>query len=176
MSTPASLPEFVSADLDDFPGGPFDPVAVLAAEAEVRGYCGWHIAPVVTETQLLDGDGSEALLVRSLLVRDVVRVFDRRTDIDLVGWDWSQAGILTRLGGFPRGPRTVGVELTHGHSTAPRELVAYIAHLAAVYAVPEDRPTTKTVGAVTTSWRTAAPDAGSVATRYAHVLDRYRIR
>ncbi|MBF4628898.1 hypothetical protein [Curtobacterium flaccumfaciens] len=36
-----------------------------AAQGAVRRYCGWHVAPVITETIRLDGTGQRTLLVPS---------------------------------------------------------------------------------------------------------------
>jgi hypothetical protein len=45
---------------------------LAAAEAAVRAYCGWHIAPAVIEDVVLDGSGTRSLFLRTLRLRDVI--------------------------------------------------------------------------------------------------------
>ena len=37
-----------------------------AAQAAVRAYCGWHIAPSLSETLVLDGTGARAFILPTL--------------------------------------------------------------------------------------------------------------
>ena len=41
---------------------------IQAAEGAVRRYCGWHIAPVATETLVLDGTGTRLALPSHLVL------------------------------------------------------------------------------------------------------------
>lgn len=86
-----------------------------AAEKLVRDYCGWHVAPVVTETITLDGTGSRRLFLPSLKVLDVRDVLVKGEPVDPSGYSWSEAGILYRGGGWPDGYRNVVLTLEHGH-------------------------------------------------------------
>lgn len=99
------------------PETPVDPVD--AATAAVRAYCGWHIAPVTTETLRLDGDGSRRLLIPSRHVVDVHTCYSGGVEIDPADLDWSQAGIIH---GPPFSSRYGGVRLTLTHGWDPEEV------------------------------------------------------
>lgn len=46
-----------------------------AANASVRAWCGWHVAPVITETLVLDGNGGTNLLLPTQRIRKVISAF-----------------------------------------------------------------------------------------------------
>lgn len=101
-----------------------------AANQAVRSYCGWHVAPVITETVRLDGDGRHTLLLPTGRLLRVDAVTNDGVDVlDLV--DPSTKGMLEirgrrwsdRLGG-------IVVTITHGHDQAP-DLAGVIATAAA---------------------------------------------
>ena len=89
-----------------------------AANAEVRRYCGWHIAPVVTEQLVLDGSGGNILLLptqklvslNSVFIEDEEIPLDRfhyspdRGTLDYSGWFWPR---------FPVG--SIRLNMTHGY-------------------------------------------------------------
>jgi hypothetical protein len=52
-----------------------------AANAAVRAYCGWHVAPVITETLTLDGNGGTMLLLPTQRIVDVVSAFIGDTEV-----------------------------------------------------------------------------------------------
>lgn len=95
-----------------------------AGETAVRRYCGWHIAPPVTETITLDNTyGGRLLQLPSLHVGEVSKLEFRRH-----GQDWgtvppesyvvSPRGVIELVGtlnGFPCGTQCVRVTLTHGY-------------------------------------------------------------
>jgi len=96
------------------------------AEAEVRAYCGWHIAPEVTEDVTLDGTGSPLLLLRSLKVADIASVTEDEELVDPGGYQWSASGVLLRNGGacWTDKLRGVVVNLRHGHPSMPMDVEA----------------------------------------------------
>lgn len=101
-------------------GDPRIPVLLDAALGAIRDLCGWHVAPSLTETQILDGPGGRVMPLRSGHVTNVhsVRLSGRLLSPDEYGW--SQAGMLELYTGeFPRRFRSVAVELTHGHDKVP---------------------------------------------------------
>lgn len=114
-------------DLAGLPGGPFSAATVKAAGESVRRLCGWHIAPSVTETIVLDSPGGDVLWLPSRHVTAVESVRDLTGDVpvDLTGWRWSQAGMLS--GKFPAGFRVVEVTLTHGFDSCPPDLLPVVA-------------------------------------------------
>lgn len=87
-----------------------------AAEKLVRDFCGWHVAPVVTETITLDGTGSRRLFLPSLKVNEVQSVLVNGAAIAPTEFSWSEAGILYRGAGWPEGFRNVVATIVHGHA------------------------------------------------------------
>lgn len=118
-------PLVLAEDLDGFKGAPFKPETVNAASAQIRRICGWHIAPTIEETLVLDHDGGPVLYLPSLKVIDVVAVKDHRTGRDLSRWHWSGAGMIE--GQFPRGFRSVEVTIEHGYAECPADLLPVVA-------------------------------------------------
>lgn len=119
--------------LTGFPGAPFPPKVVDAAGAQVRDQCGWHIAPQITETLTVEGDGAATLLLPSLRVIAVTEVRDV-TGADpkiLDGWRPSPSGVLYRQTRWPVGP--IEVDLTHGYDACPDGLLPIIAERAQTF-------------------------------------------
>src|SRR5690625_5819676 len=93
--------------------GSVDPVA--AATQMIRDYCGWHIAPVEEETLVLDGTGTNTLLLPSRRVVQVSQVLVRDEPLDSAGYEWSAIGALWRLGGvWLEAFRSIEDDLVHG--------------------------------------------------------------
>lgn len=87
-----------------------------AASASVRAYCGWHVAPSVSETLHLDGPGGRALLVPSMRITRLVRVLNDDVDVtSRVRWS-RRSGVLTLASGWSCDVGSVEVELEHGFS------------------------------------------------------------
>lgn len=91
------------------------PTPEEAAEKLVRDFCGWHVAPVVTETITLDGTGSRRLFLPSLKVLEVQSVEVDGIAVAADAYSWSESGILYRGGGWPDGYRNVVATIVHGH-------------------------------------------------------------
>lgn len=99
---------------------------LAAANGAVRGYCRWHVAPVITETLILDGHGGRNLLIPSQRVEAIESVlsdgvdvtdrvkFSRRSGVLSIGDCWS-----TDVGG-------IEITLRHGY---PLEDVSEVAGL-----------------------------------------------
>lgn len=96
------------------------------AEALVRGFCGWHIAPSRTETNaVLRGSGQQVLLLPSLHVTAVTSITDDTTPLVVEDdYIWSEAGVLTRSGLW--GTASVTVTYTHGYISPPADVVAVV--------------------------------------------------
>lgn len=104
-----SIPDLV-------PDGPLDPQWwTKAAQAAVRRYCGWHVAPSISETVTVDAYGGKALLVPSKHITELKSVKIGETDVtDRVYF--SKAGtLLIRGGWWPDLPGSVTVEMQHGY-------------------------------------------------------------
>lgn len=123
-ATPLAAP----SDLTAY--GTFSEEIVHAAGQGIRRETEWHIAPQITETLLLDGDGSNTLILPTLHLVTVsaVRDVSGDTPAEVTGWRKSSSGILTlRYGYWPVGSETVEVDLVHGYETCPAELLPVLA-------------------------------------------------
>lgn len=100
------------------------------AEAAVRTYCGWHIAPSRKQTVRLRSEWSSTLILPSLHVTDVAAVVVDGTVVDPTTYDWYDSGVVTalRCGHFGNGP--VLVTFTHGYADPPRDVAAAVQALA----------------------------------------------
>lgn len=86
-----------------------------AAQRVIRAYCGWHVAPIITETLTLDAHGGKILTLPSKRVINITRL-DINGDNVLDNATWSTAGTVqfdTNL--LPDAPGSITVELTHGY-------------------------------------------------------------
>lgn len=157
--------------------------ATARAEAEVRAYCGWHIAPQREDTLTLDGPGGPLLVLPSLHVVSVASVAENGTELAPEGYAWSAAGVLRRTssayswgscGGWTDEFRAVVVTLTHGYAEMPLDVQAVIDRLASRSMA--DPSQYSQVGAV--AYATGAdglPASGSLTELDRMVLDRYRL-
>ena len=96
------------------------PSLIRAAQAAVQTWCGWHIAPIITETVTLDGNGGRAIQLPSGRVVAIDSVQAGGVEWDPAQYGWSQAGMLESYGpAFPRRFRSVRVTMRHGYEEAP---------------------------------------------------------
>jgi hypothetical protein len=120
--------------LPDTPAG-VDELTWAATVAEVRAYCGWHIAPEVTETITVDGPGGPVLTLPTLRLVDLVSITN---DGNLItDPDWSSSGMVHvygpvtyHYGAWSRRLRGVVAEITHGYEEWPLELFAVMTEMA----------------------------------------------
>lgn len=157
--------------------------ATARAEAEVRAYCGWHIAPQREDTLTLDGPGGPLLVLPSLHVVSVASVAENGTEVDPEGYAWSAAGVVRRTssslswsstGGWTDTYRGIVVTLTHGYADMPLDVQSVIDRLAARSV--DDPSQYSQVGSV--AYATGAdglPASGSLTALDRAVLDRYRL-
>jgi hypothetical protein len=126
---------------------------ILQAEAFVRAYCGWHIAPSRSETLILDGPGGHTLCLPSLHVSSIDAITENGNDLtEGDDYTWSVAGIVHRVGwasGWNMatdnlgGPNSVpgwgwwtcqlqgiSVDLTHGFDEVPAEITGAVQAIA----------------------------------------------
>lgn len=100
-----------------------------AATQAIRDYCGWHVAPVITDTITLDGTGTDTVLLPSRRVVDVQSVKLNGTPLEATTFEWSADGLLRRRhGSWPERYRSLEVTLEHGFEdmTALADIVASI--------------------------------------------------
>lgn len=157
MTVPLLTPD----EFDEFRSG--DPVRLIgSATAEVRSYCGWHIAPTVTETVTVEGLG-ETLLLPTLHLTDVVSIVRDGVAVDLTNVRWKPNGVVTGYvfsGDYE-------VTFTHGHETTPEDVAQVVASVVADGVDGNRRLKSWTRGPFSEVF-TDDPDQA--------VLDRYRLR
>lgn len=119
MADPLATPQ----DLTDFQSA--DPAKMIEwVSSVIRGYCGWHIAPPITETIRIDGEGSRHLWLPSLKVLEVLEVKNNGEVLSEDCYDWSPSGYLElRSGHFSTRPRGIEVKLNHGFAETPGAVV-----------------------------------------------------
>lgn len=165
----------------DTPGSCLDGrlIDLLAgATTAVRRYCGWHIAPVITETVVVDPPGGNNLQFRTLRLVDVdeIRVHDVPLDSDR--FDWSELGdVQLRSGRWPRRYRSVEATITHGFESAA-DVAQIIRQVVANGLASPMGATREQAGMLAVSWATTAPGVSgglSLLERDLAVLDKYRI-
>lgn len=105
-----------------------DPETLAAsAAARVRSYCGWHIAPRITETITINGAG-RLLPLPTLMLVDVQAVSTDGTDIDVLHCWWTEDGLL-RLPFQAAKDRPMEITFTHGYESAPEDIISVVAGL-----------------------------------------------
>ena len=89
-----------------------------AAEQVIRSYCGWHIAPLITEELVLDGNGERRMLLPTGQLIDVESlVID---GVLVTDFGFSRDGWLELYSGvFPRKASSVSVVIEHGYDYVP---------------------------------------------------------
>lgn len=168
LSDSADLP----SDVDD--------VEAQAAGESIREYCGWHIAPSVTETLELDSYGGSVLQLPSLRVVTVSAVTDA-DDAPIEGYSVSKSTGLLRRDGclrWPRGYGAVKVTLTHGFDGVPDSLNAVLVAMARDGAAASSAaPNVKQVAldGASITYADAVGVRRGLGAAYGHVLDRYRL-
>lgn len=163
------LPEL----LEGTPLADVDAEAALTASAQVRGACGWHIAPLITEDVIFSWVRSGMYLLPTMRLVSVNTVKINGTS---VAFDWSPAGEL-HLNGWMRplpsingpglwgsGLRSVSVNFTHGYDGCPEDVRQAVAMRAARLGV--GRTQTQSAGPFSvTSTFDSDPDADLAAYR-----------
>ena len=102
----------------------------LVIQDLIRGYCGWHISPEMTETVVLDAPpGGKLLLLPSLYVTEISSLkVDGRP---LSGpFEFSPSGMVRGNFGCKLG--SIEVTFTHGYEDAPRAVYAAVERLTAL--------------------------------------------
>jgi len=118
-----------ASGLAHLPGSPFSDAQVDGAVAALRRCLGWHIAPVRSETFLLDTlPMDDVLRLPTRKLATVVQI--RRGSDDSVyaastyEISFSRARIRRKGTYWPAGYAAVEVDVTHGFTTCPLELLA----------------------------------------------------
>lgn len=91
-----------------------------AAHASVRNECGWHVAPLITETLAMDGSGGTTLLLPSKRIKQVVAATSDGVDVTDRVHVSQRAGMVEIEGCWSR--RLGGISITLEHGYAPEEV------------------------------------------------------
>ena len=101
-----------------------DPVPDSAGLAAVQAWCGWHVAPSLTETVKVEGQGSRLLLLDSLRVTAITEVRNEAGDIvPSTTYKWRENGIVR---GWWACEDLYSLDITHGYTNWPAELSVII--------------------------------------------------
>lgn len=151
---------------------------LLQAEALVRSYCGWHIAPSRADVvETLRGTGSAPLLLQSLYVTAVSSIVDDGTALALTDdYLWNPNGTILRVGYWSTGD--VVVTYTHGYDEPPADITAVVQAVAQRAVDNPGSSVRRQVGQVSdtysqTGFNQALPMALLDAEK--EILDKYRI-
>lgn len=129
--------------------GPRSPQFWLdAAQGAVRRFCGWHVAPVITETIRLDGTGQRTLLIPSGRILEVTEATSDGRDV-LARVDVSGKGMLELRDGGLWSSRLGGISITlrHGYEiTEVPDVAGVIATAAARGGGPGGQIVSQAVG------------------------------
>jgi hypothetical protein len=100
--------------------------AAVDASGLVRGYTGWHIAPTITETLLMQGQGGAYLSLPTLFVTAVSAVTIDGVAATMPGdVTWGANGRLYWGGAlWPTSFGSVTVTFTHGYAVVPADVRA----------------------------------------------------
>lgn len=159
--------------------------ATARAEAAVRAYCGWHVAPETDALLTLDGPGSPVLLLPSLHVTAVASVAENGELVDPADYSWSASGVVRRSrsaltiatwsgSGWTDALRGVTVAFTHGYQEWPLEVQAVVERLAA--RALEGATVLTQVGSVSyATGEDGLPIGGTLSSVDRAVLDRYKL-
>jgi hypothetical protein len=97
----------------------------------IRDYCGWHIFPVLSIHDLIDGPGGRVLQLPTTYLRSVEALRWRGEALPVGSFRWSLSGFVEHeplgdlgwpwptVGSWPTGFRVLDVEFTCGYSTTP---------------------------------------------------------
>lgn len=112
------------------------------AEALVRSYCGWRVAPQEREVLTVDSDSAGTVLLPSMHVTALHSLTINGTAVDAADYQWSGAGVLRLTGTVPTSwgywgslyyePQLQGIaaDVTHGYEEWPPEVEAVLDALA----------------------------------------------
>jgi hypothetical protein len=117
-----------------------DDARIAAVTDSIRGRCGWHIAPSVTDTITVDGTGTRVVALPSLHVTDVDRVTERGASVDV---EWNTIGLLRHPHRWTSRWRAIEVTFTHGYAEVPADLVKVVAEAALRLPDPGEAEMTK---------------------------------
>lgn len=181
--TPAQVAQYTQGKVSA--SDPRLPGLIDGATAAVRRYCGWHIAPVMTETITLDGPGGHVLTLPTLHLTALPSVIENGVTLTEYTsaspdgtFEWSPLGTVRRTcGRWTDRYRSIAVTMTHGYEDAPDVAQIIMQVVTAALSSPMGA-TREQAGALSVSWATTAPGVSgglSLLQRDLDVLNLYRL-
>lgn len=166
-----SLPDLVAPErYPSLMGGrQIAPAILSAASAAVRRFCGWHIAPVVTDALVLDGPGGSSLLLPTLELVELVSVAVNGAQLDAAALEWSADGIVR--GNWPARFRSVAVTMRHGWEATPADLEAIVCMVAGRHALTPTGAIREQAGSNSVAPTLVAPNAAGGVVLMQHEQD-----
>jgi len=115
FATPEQYAQLTGTEVDPEIQGTLD-----AASAMIRRYCGWHIAPEITEDLVVDGSGGKVQTLPTLRLGKLDGLIETRNSVMTI-WDpddieWSRNGYLRRVGIWTDRLQGITASVTHGFS------------------------------------------------------------
>lgn len=145
---------------------------LLQAEALVRAYCGWHIAPSrAAVTYTVRTFGGRDIFLPSLYVTAVASITEADNPLTLdEEYEWlAHSGVIRRVGYWAYDEEVV-VTFTHGYATVPTEITAVVQALARRAIDTPQGLASKTIGPFSESYV-----QGSLLEDERRILNTYRI-
>lgn len=135
-----------------------------AACGAVRSYCGWHVAPSITETITMDGSGGFIQTLPTLHLTAVTQVTN--DGVEVVNSEWSQKGMIrgrwtAKFGG-------VVATIEHGHPQCPADVLEVLDGMVS-------SPLMRGVASVTNGSHQVSFIAQDAVAQYRSKLDPYRL-
>lgn len=93
---------------------------LASALSAARRWCGWHVAPLISNDEVtVDGPGGKLLVLPTLRLTDLVTVIEDGTNIDLDGLHWSARGLVRKdYGSWSQRFGSITVVMSHGFDDA----------------------------------------------------------
>lgn len=143
------------------------------ATANVRSYCGWHIAPSISETLTLNGNGRKVLILPSLHVTAVASVTQDGILVADTEYEVDPAGLLAHVGWWWGAvPSSIVVSMTHGYESVPDVAAVIMARVSRAQSTPGNAVRVQ-AGPFAEQYESGG--AGFTGDELA-TLDRYRLR
>ena len=156
-----------------------------AASTVIRGFCRWHIYPVVAESVVVDGVGGSVLMLPTQHLTAVTAVTETMRGVgqppvtlNAGDLEWSAAGMVWRGDNrcWTTRARGVSITFTHGFVDPPADLVRLVLdHANRAASNPGGMLVSNQVGQRMQQYRAGSGSSGFLEDELA-VLDAYRRR
>ena len=127
LATIAKLELWLGRDVDNVSAQQ----ALDIASDIVRNYCGHSISQILNDTLILDGTGTNFLLLPASPVNGIDSIEIDGEVLDSDNYKWSKKGWVKRIDGlfFPATPGSIEVIFNHGYATIPNDIVGVVLSL-----------------------------------------------